>query len=120
MTKLFIVVTLAVLAGCAARPQYQWGGYDELLYRSYQDPAQVDTMRTTLEKNIVALEQSKQRIAPGLYAELGTLYLQKGDAKIAKSYYAKERDAWPESKRLMNVMIKNVERKETTKQEASQ
>ena len=41
--------------------------------------------------------------------ELGTLYLQEGDAEKAKKYYAKERDAWPESKTLMDTLIKNLD-----------
>ena len=54
------------------------------------------------------MEQSQQKIAPGLYAELGTLYLQAGDSTKAVAMYAKEREAWPESRYLMDSLINNV------------
>ena len=44
-----------------------------------------------------------------MYAELGTLYLQEGLTDKAKTYYAKERDAWAESKTLMDMLIKNLD-----------
>ena len=73
---------LFLLTGCVQN-KYNWNGYD--------------------------LEKEKQIVPPGLYAELGTLYLQEGDAEKAKKYYAKERDAWPESKTLMDTLIKNLD-----------
>ena len=42
---------------------------------------------------------------PGLYAELGTLYLEAGDTQTAIDYYQKEQDAWPESQHLMTSLI---------------
>ena len=63
------------------------------------------------------MEGSGQKVAPGLYAELGTLYLQLGSAEKAIAMYKKERDAWPESKGLMTAMIQNLERRQKDKQE---
>ena len=48
-------------------------------------------------------------IPPGMYAELGTLYLQEGLTDKARIYYAKERDTWAESKTLMDLLIKNLD-----------
>ena len=47
-------------------------------------------------------------VAPGLYAELGTLYLQGGDNARAIVFYTKERDAWPESRTLMDGLIQHA------------
>jgi len=66
------------------------------------------------------MEAGRQKVAPGLYAELGTLYLQAGESAKAKSYYTKERDAWPESRGLMTAMIENIDRLDQTKTEAAQ
>lgn len=109
---LFLAIALA-LGGCA-QTHYQWGGYDESLYQAYKDPAKMGALKTSLDKHVLALESSKQKVAPGLYAELGTLYLQSGDKRKAVMLYAKERDAWPESRQLMDTMIKNVERRSET------
>jgi hypothetical protein len=60
---------------------------------------------------------SKQKIAPGLYAELGTLYLQAGDATKAVAMYTKEREVWPESRGLMDALINNVAKRASEKSE---
>jgi hypothetical protein len=83
MRYLFIFPLVAALTGCAAPTLYQWGGYDQALYSGYKDPAQMESMRVKLEAHIAAMEQSKQKVAPGLYAELGTLYLQAGSSTKA-------------------------------------
>jgi hypothetical protein len=101
---------LLVLSGCASQRLYNWGGYDDALYASYKDPGRTEAMKLQLEKHIALMEGSKQRVAPGLYAELGTLYLQTGSRAEAVTYYRKERDAWPESVQLMDTLIANVER----------
>lgn len=111
-----ILITLFasfVITGCAAPSLYQWGDYEPMLYAGYKDPAKMEVMKVTLEEHIKELEKSQQKVAPGLYAELGTLYLQAGDSTKAIAMYSKERDTWPESKGLMNAMIKNLERRNT-------
>ena len=117
MRFLMIVPVALVLAGCAAPTLYQWGGYDQALYAGYKDPTKMDALRLQLESHITAMEKSKQKVAPGLYAELGTLYLQAGSSDKALGFYSQERDAWPESKGLMTAMIDNIERREKTKKE---
>ena len=96
------------MTGCATQPMYQWGGYDAMLYQSYKNPEKTLEFRQGLEKHIAKMDESKQKAAPGLYAELGTLYLQSGDSTKAIAMYTKEKDAWPESKRLMDSLINNV------------
>ncbi|MDO9198393.1 DUF4810 domain-containing protein [Rhodoferax sp.] len=118
MRYLFIVPLAIALTGCAAPTLYQWGGYDQALYSGYKDPTQMETMRVKLTAHIANMEQSKQKVAPGLYAELGTLYLQAGSSDKAVGLYAQERDAWPESKGLMTAMIQNIERRQNAKKEA--
>ena len=118
MRYLSILPITALLAGCAAPSLYQWGGYDQALYAGYKDPAKMETMRLQLEKHISTMETSKQKVAPGLYAELGTLYLQSGASDKAIALYSQERAAWPESKGLMTAMIQNLERRQQAKVEA--
>lgn len=110
MRLLLVVTSLALLAltGCVQN-KYNWNGYDKGLYEAYKDPSQIVALQIKLQETIDALEKEKQVVPPGLYAELGTLYLQEGDIEKAKQYYAKERNAWPESKTLMDVLIKNLD-----------
>jgi len=117
--KIFLIALCCLfLTGCANRSAiYQWGGYDALLYQSYKNPEKAAEFRQGLELHIAKMEQSQQKIAPGLYAELGTMYLQAGDASKAVAMYTKERDAWPESKGLMDALINNVGKRTSAKAE---
>jgi hypothetical protein len=118
----FLAIPLAALAltGCATQQSmYQWGNYDSLLYQGYKDPSKMEAMKVKLEAHIAALEKSGQKVGPGLYAELGTLYLQAGASDKAISMYSHERDTWPESKGLMTAMISNIERRQQAHTEAA-
>jgi hypothetical protein len=108
------LMALLALTGCANRNQlYDWGGYDGMLYQQYKDPAKAVEMRTKLEAHVTQLEKSKQKVPPGIYAEIGTLYLQANDRKKSVDYYQREAAAWPESTGLMNAMIATINRQDT-------
>ncbi|MEO5971650.1 MAG: DUF4810 domain-containing protein [Bdellovibrionia bacterium] len=118
MHTLLIALFIISLAGCATDPGlYQWGGYENDLYAAYKDTTQVEKLRINLETHTMLMEKNGQKVAPGLYAELGTLYLQSGALTKAIIMYKKERDVWPESKGLMSAMIQNLERRQKAKQE---
>lgn len=102
------IAAALLLGGCAAQPMYQWGNYDSMLYKSYKEPEKTAELQQKLEAHVTQLELAHTKVAPGLYAELGTLYLQRGDNAKATYYYGKERDAWPESRPLMETLIKNA------------
>ena len=106
-----IAILSFMLSGCATPAIYEWGGYDDLMYQQYKDPAMTPGVRDGLEAHVLALEAGKQRIPPGLYAEVGTLYLQAGNTDQALQMYRRERAYWPESKALMDAMIGNIERR---------
>lgn len=111
MRLLSLLPIVVLLGGCAAPSLYQWGGYDQALFTGYKDPSKMEDLRLKLELHIADMEKSKQKVAPGLYAELGTLYLQNGLPDKAAALYAQEQQAWPESKGLMSAMIQNIERR---------
>lgn len=115
MKLVIVALTATLLCGCASQRIYNWGGYDDALYASYKDPTKTEALRTKLQTHIEAMESSKQKVAPGLYAELGTLYLQSGARTTAADFYRKERDAWPESAQLMNSLITRLERDENSR-----
>jgi hypothetical protein len=115
--RLALLAVAATLAGCAAPGLYQWGGYEDALYAGYKDVTKMEALRVRLETHITDMETRKQRVAPGLYAELGTLYLQAGNSAKAIQNYTREREAWPESRGLMTAMIQNLERRQKPQEE---
>lgn len=107
------LTSLALLSGCAAPGLYQWGGYEQSLYAGYKDVTKMEALRIKLEAHVGEMEKSNARVAPGLYAELGTLYLKAGATQKAIDFYTKERNAWPESRVLMTSLIQNLERRQS-------
>jgi hypothetical protein len=108
MRSIYAVLLAVGLTGCAAKTGlYNWGGYDTALYSSYKDPTTVAENMQKLEVHIQALETGKQKVPPGLYADLGMMQLQAGDRAKAVANFHKERDAWPESAALMDALINN-------------
>jgi hypothetical protein len=108
---LLFAATLLVIAGCAQRSQlYQWQEYDRKLYSYYKDPTTSKTFLQQLETHVGVLETAGQVPPPGIYAEIGTLYLEGGDAKKAAVFYRKEAAAWPPSAPLMNTLITALEK----------
>lgn len=114
-----IAIAALVMGGCVTTPIYQWGGYESKLYAGYKDQTKMEELKLGLEAHVAAMDKSGQKMAPGLYAELGTLYLQSGDSVKARGMYARERDAWPESKGFMDAMITNLERQELARKEVA-
>ena len=112
---LLAVVAFLGLGGCASNSLYQWGDYEDNLYAAYKDTTKSEALRLKLEAHIQAMEKAGQKVAPGLYAEVGTLYLQAGQRQAAMGWYQRERAAWPESTQLMTSMIQNLERLEAAK-----
>ena len=109
-TRVVVAALAAALAGCAGlepgnRHLYDWGGYDERLYDSLREGSSDGAARDRLAQHIAGLEAAHASVAPGLYGELGTLYLRSGDRARALAYYRKERAAWPASGILMDALI---------------
>ena len=107
--RVVILMAAVVLlsTGCITnKSKYQWGGYEHSLYRYYKDPAKLDAYAEALGE-AVADGQREDRVPPGLYAEYGFVLLTMGQADEARTYFELERQTWPESEHLMNIMIKN-------------
>ena len=109
--RMIVVAVLSVLmTACATQQTYDWNQYDQRLYNYYKNPTTADEFITAMDQHVRGLEAKGQKPPPGLYAELGTFYLKRGDPKLAIQYYNKETVAWPESKSLMSALIASVDK----------
>jgi len=76
-----------------------------------KSPNAGEEFRVALEAHLANMQAQKKRPAPGLYAELGTIYLSLGDVPNAIRNYRSERDAWEESRPFMTALITQLEKR---------
>ncbi|HTN51928.1 MAG TPA: DUF4810 domain-containing protein [Anaeromyxobacter sp.] len=99
-------------AGCATGPKrlYAWNGYDEALYAQAKAPQDNEKYLEHLKQVIENAETARDKVPPGIYAEYGYALFTNGQLDDAVTYYSKERDTWPESRVLMEKLIRNTQR----------
>lgn len=104
-SRLFLTSALALsVAACATPPRFEFGAYEPTLYAYYKKPEMADKYGTALEKAIEKGEKS-DRLAPGMYAELGYLRLRQGDQSAAIRMFESEAAAFPESAFFMKRVV---------------
>ena len=111
MNKKALLLALAALmaTGCASTTHFQWGNYEQNLYDYYHEAAVKEKVIADHIKMVDSHGGTGKKIAPGMYAEAGTFYLEKGEADKAVAYYKLEKEAWPESAKLMDQLINTIE-----------
>jgi hypothetical protein len=94
-----ITLALVAVALCACAPQtrFEWGSYEPTLYAYYKNPAASAQYESALIKAI-ALGKKTNKIAPGLYAELGYVRLEQGNVAEAQTNFDEEMRLFPESR----------------------
>lgn len=108
----------AGLAGCAPPALYQWGEYEDSLYRRYvkEDIAGGEAY---LRETIVAAEL-KSRVPPGVYADYGFLLYRRGDYAGAIQRFEQEKRAFPESAALMSKLIERIQQQREARGQTEQ
>jgi hypothetical protein len=111
--RLLGVLALGAVAGpfgCAPKTLYRWGGYDEALYDHYKNPQKRDEFVARLSGIIEEAEKGGGVVPPGCYAEYGWALYEEGRTAEAVVYFEKESKRWPESRPLMEKLIRNATR----------
>jgi len=116
--SLGILISLSfIISGCSNQPKplYTYGNYSESYYASKKDVS-ADTA-LELQKSIeFAIENAGEsrsgRVAPGMYANLGYIYLKGGKTNKAIESFKKEKSIYSESAHFMDRMIKKIEASE--------
>lgn len=111
--KLLLVSALLgtlVLTGCQTPTRYAWHDYNSTMYQ-YNDGklSEADAI-ALIAKVEEEAASSKRLVAPGVYSDIGTLYVRMGDNQKAVEYYRKEMETWPESAPLMSKLIEGLSR----------
>ena len=104
------LISLAFISiyGCGPNRLYYYGSYSNTLY-NYRKDTNHETLARHMEEleNIIAesKEQGK-RVPPGLYGELGYLYMKSSNIEKAINFFNLEKKIYPESTVLMDRLIK--------------
>ncbi len=109
---LLVLLASVVVSGCASQQQtlYAWGGYDESLHAYYKHPQERERFVDNLKTVVLQAEQEGRKVPPGIYAEYGYALYEEGQYGPAVGYFKKEHELWPESRILMDKMIRNAQR----------
>lgn len=110
---LLAAAALAAASGCAggATTMYHWDGYDQRLYQHYKHPQDRDAWVQALREIVREADEEGRRVPPGMCAELGWALLEEGLAVEAVAWFRREQAQWPESRELMEKLVRNAERR---------
>jgi hypothetical protein len=107
-TLAILAMALATGACTGPRSYYHWGSYNEALYAHYRAPQERQAWIEALKTTILEAEQASEKVPPGIYAEYGYALFEEGQGPQAIAYFEKEKALWPESRFLMEKMIRNA------------
>lgn len=113
-----LAAILALAGGCAAKPLYDWGRYEESLQASYiaHDQAQaLASLGATLDE----AQQRNVRVPPGVCADYGFLLYSSGQGPRAIPYFEREAALYPEAKVLMDRLVAKVRAREAARAAAA-
>ena len=103
-----------MLTGCAQKNHalYNYGTYSQSYYAYKQDltPEKQLELQKAIEEAIAQKKESTSgRVPPGMYANLGYLYLKSGEPKKAIENFNMEKNVYPESTHFMDRVIAKVQ-----------
>ena len=111
--SLFITIPVVlIMTGCGQpKPLYTYGDYSSSYYASKKN-ANAESLlelQKSIEEAIENVDDSRsRRVAPGMYANLGYIYLKSGKTDKAIENFNKEKSTYPESAHFMDRMIKKI------------
>jgi len=107
------VAALLLFAGCASQPPlYNYQDYSSSYYDNVKTPGEETALnlQQSMEKAIEAAGESRSgRVPPGMYANLGYIYLKGGASAKAIQMFNKEKETYPEATHFMDRVIQKVE-----------
>ncbi len=113
--KKALFISLSVMAllisGCSGKkPMYEYSNYSETYYQLKQtgDAENTAKWKTSLEESIEKSNARAIRVPPGIYANLGYLYLKVNDTQKGISFFEAEKALYPEAGIFMDNLIKKA------------
>ncbi|WP_020589403.1 DUF4810 domain-containing protein [Desulfobacter curvatus] len=120
MAKIILGATLGFLClafiGCAEKRMYYFGDYSQTLYsfEKNQNEESLVAHQQVLEKIITKSGKQNTPVPPGIYAELGFIYIKKNKPKEAIPLFQAEARQYPESSLLMERLVQMAEKRDSS------
>jgi len=108
----FLLILFCLVMGCAPASLYQWGEYEDFLYKRYNKPGSVTTQEEilSLENHLEQTYSKKLLPPPGYHAHLGFLYISDGQYSRAIEHFNVEKKLFPESTHFINGLIERMKK----------
>ena len=112
LLTLAISLSVVLVSGCVSTPKpiYDYGAYSESFYAMKKDSGAENSeqWRVELENIITNSHAQSLRVPPGVYANLGYIFLKANNTEKAISYFEEEKNIYPESEIFMKNLIKKA------------
>ena len=94
-----VLLALGALTGCAPRPLYHWGHYEDLVYQMYTAPGKAEpaVQVEKLSRDIGEAQTKGESVPPGVHLHLGYMYFLQGNATAACRELETEKQLFRES-----------------------
>lgn len=105
-----VALGLLVSVGCAPRPLYHWGHYEELVYEMYTAPGKAEpaVQVDKLTRDVAEAQTKGLRVPPGVHLHLGHMYFLEGNAAAAREELETEKRLFPESAVFVNRLLEQM------------
>lgn len=115
---LAVAATAGLLTACATPTgRFDWGNYESALYTYAKKPETRADYKAALQ-NAVERGRASNKVAPGLLAELGYLYMEDGDTAHAVALFEEEMTLFPESRAFLSGIVARAKGASPTAEQA--
>lgn len=109
-----IVGAILTLTSCAtSKSLYYWGDYSQSAYELKHEPSgkTATAHKNTLLDIVNNAPRKNKKIPPGIYAELAKMEFETNNLVGAKALLEQERALFPESARMVEVLLELMDEK---------
>jgi len=108
----FIIFIGFFISACSNPTLYQWGKYEDLLYKRYVKPGSISPQEeiSALELQLEKTYSKELLPPPGLHAHLAYLYISDGQYSRALEHFQAEKKLFPASEHFINGLIDRMKK----------
>jgi hypothetical protein len=112
MKKTLALCVFAILIfGCAQTSLYYWNGYSSSLYNYKKNPSEetIQKHKDSITTIINKADRYGKKVPPGLCCEYGYYLMLENNIIEAQQYFAMETSLYPESKKFVDLLLKQIQ-----------